>query len=136
MFGRFRSFKGRRLRRRRRGGRFCIAAWFTVAIYPLFYGRLKQISSRICIIIHALPWFITPWEKQITSGDILCSLSGRFNSVERTITSILVGLDVGWEERVGWQRQEWLALKYTVWVLNFMHLSFTNVKQSKVKFRI
>ena len=41
----------------------CIAACFTVAIYPWFYGRLKQISSRNFIIrqlisAHALPWFI------------------------------------------------------------------------------
>ena len=141
MFGRFRSFKGRRLRRHCRSERFCIATCFTVATYPWFYGRLKQISSRICIIIelisaHALPWFIAPWEEQITLGDVLCSQSERFNSVERTITSFLVGLEVGWEGRVGRQRQEWLALKYTVWVLNFMYLSFTNVKQSKANFRI
>ena len=115
MFGRYRSLKRRRSRRRRRGGHFCIVACFTVAIYPWFYGKLKQISSRICIIIqlisaHALPWFITPWEEQITSGDVLCSQSGRFNSFERTITSFLVGLEVGWEGRVGWQRLEWLAL--------------------------
>ena len=69
-----------------------VAACFTVAIYPWFYEKLKQISSRICIIIllilaHSLPWYITPWEKQITSGNILCSQSERFNSVERTITS-------------------------------------------------
>ena len=55
----------------------CVAACFTVAIYPWFYGRLKQISSRICIIIllisaHPLPWYITPWGKQMTSGDVPC----------------------------------------------------------------
>ena len=54
-----------------------VAACFTVDIYPWFYGRLKQIISRISIIIllilaHALPWFITPWEEQMTSGDVPC----------------------------------------------------------------
>ena len=141
MFGRFRSFKGRRTRQCRSDGHFCNAACFTVAIYPWFYGKLKQISSRICIFIllisaHALPLFIAPWEEQISSGDVLCSQSGWFNSVERTITSFLVGLEVGWERRVRWQRIEWLALKHTVWVLNCMHLSFSNVKQSKANFRI
>ena len=106
-----------------------------------FYGRLKHTKKLICIIIllisaHALPWFITPWEEQMTSGDIPCSQSERFNSVEQTITSYLVELEVGWEGRVGWQWQEWLVLKHTVWVLNFMHLSFTNVKQRKLNFRI
>ena len=110
MFGRYRSFKRRRSRRRRRGGHFCIAACFTVAIYPWFYGKLKQISSLICIIIliistHALPWFITPWEEQITSGDVVCSQSRQFNSVERTITSFLVGLEL--RSRLG--RKSWVA---------------------------
>ena len=78
-----------------------------------FYGRLKQTNKLICIIIlliwaHALPWFITPWEEQMTSGDVPCSQSERFNSVERTITSFLVGLEVGCEGRVGRQVQEWL----------------------------
>ena len=118
-----------------------VAAWFTVEIYPSFYGSLKQYSSRICIIIllisaHPLPWYITPLEEQMTSGDVSCSQSERFNSVERTITLFLVGLEVGWEGRVGWQWLEWLALKHTVWVLNCMHLSFTNVKQSKANFHI
>ena len=53
-----------------------VTACFTVAIYAWFYGRLKQISSRIWIIIllisaHALPWFIIPWEEQMTSDDVL-----------------------------------------------------------------
>ena len=90
----------------------CVIACFTVAIYPWFNGRLKQISC--------------------------CSLfanSELFNSVERTITSISIGLKVGWEGRVAWQRQEWFALKQFK-ILNFMHLSFTNVKQSKLNFRI
>ena len=59
------------------GADACVAACFTVAIYPSFYGRLKQISCRICIIIllisaHPLPWYITPWEEQMTSGDVPC----------------------------------------------------------------
>ena len=54
-----------------------VAACFTVAIYPWFYRRLKQISSRICIIIllilaHLLLWNITPWAEQMTSGDVPC----------------------------------------------------------------
>ena len=73
----------------------------------------------------------------MTSDDVLCFAIRAVNSVERTITSFfLVGLEVDWVGRVGWQQLEWLALKYTVWVLNFMHLSFTNVKQSKANFRI
>ena len=89
------------------GADACVAACFTMATYPWFYERLKQISSRICIIIqliltHALPCFITPREEQITSGGVLCSQSGRFNSVERTIISFLEGLEVGWEGRVRW----------------------------------
>ena len=85
----------------------CVAACFTVAIYPWFYGRLKQTNKRICIIIllissHALPWFITPWKAQMTSDEVLVSQSERFNSVERTTTSFLVGLEVGFEGRVGW----------------------------------
>ena len=59
----------------------------------------------------------------------------RFDSVERTITSLWVGLEVGWEGRVGWQRQEWLALKQ-FWILNLMHISFTNVKQRKLNLRV
>ena len=59
------------------GADACVAACFTVAIYPWFYGKLKQISSRICIIIllilaHPLPSYITPWEEQMTSGDVPC----------------------------------------------------------------
>ena len=55
----------------------CVATCFTVTIYSWFYGRLKQISSRICIIIlliwaHPLPWYITPWQEQITPGDVPC----------------------------------------------------------------
>ena len=50
------------------------------------------------------------------------SQSERFNSVERTNTSLSVGLEVGWEGRVGWQRQEWLALNQ-FGILNCMHLS-------------
>ena len=72
----------------------------------------------------------------MTSGDFLCSQSGWFHSVERTIASFLVGLEIGWQGRVGCQQLEWIALKYTVWVLNFMHLSFINVKKSKANFRI
>ena len=56
-------------------------------------------------------------------------------AVWETITSLSVGLEVGWEGRVGWQRQEWLALKQ-FGIINFMHLSFTNVKQSKLNFLI
>ena len=53
------------------GADACVAACFTVAIYPWFY---RKIISRICIIIllisaHSLPWFIIRWVKQITSGD-------------------------------------------------------------------
>ena len=61
--------------------------------------------------------------------------SERFDSVKRTITSLSVGLEVGWEGRVRWQRQELLELKQFE-ILNFMYLSFTNVKQSNLKFRI
>ena len=48
-----------------------------VAIYPWFYRRLKQTSRRICIIIllilaHPLPWYVTPWEERIPSGNVLC----------------------------------------------------------------
>ena len=123
------------------GADACVAVCFTLVIYPWFYGRLKQISSRICINIllisaHSLPWYITRWEERITSGDVLCLQSERFNSVERTITSFLVGLEVSWEGKLGRQQQEWLALKHTDWLLNCMHLSFTNVKQSKANFRI
>ena len=71
----------------------------------------------------------------MTSGDVSCSQSERFESVERTIISLLVGLEVGWEGRLGRQRQEWLALKQFE-ILNCMHQSFTNVKQSKLNFRI
>ena len=76
MFGRFRSFKGHRYGVVV-GADACVAACFTVAIYPWFYGRLKQISSRICIIVllisaHPLPWYMTPWEEQMTSGDVPC----------------------------------------------------------------
>ena len=54
-----------------------VAACFIVAICPWFYGRVKQISIRICIIIllissYPLPWYITPWEEQMTSGDVPC----------------------------------------------------------------
>ena len=61
------------------------------------------------------------------SDVVLCSQSELFDSVERTITSLSVDLEVGWEGRVGWQRHVWLALKHTVWILKFMDLSFTNV---------
>ena len=66
------------------------------------------------------------------SGDILCSQSERFDSVRRTITSLSVGLKVGWEGRIGWQQRVWLALKHTVWIVHCMHLSLTNVKQTFV----
>ena len=74
MFGR--SFKGHRSRRHK-GADTCVAAYFTAAICVSFYGRLKQIRSRICIIIllistHPLPWYITPWEEQMTSDDVPC----------------------------------------------------------------
>ena len=100
------------------GADACVATCFIVAIYPWFYGRLKQIINRICISIllisvHSLPWYITRWEEQITSSDVICSQSEWFNSVERTITSFLIVLEVGWEGRVGRQRQEWLALKHS-----------------------
>ena len=76
MFGRFRSCKGHRSRCYHRADA-CVAACFTAAIYSSFCGRLKQISSRICIIIllisaHPLPWYITPWEEQMTSGIVAC----------------------------------------------------------------
>ena len=129
--GRFRSFKGHRSRRRRRGGRLCCSLLHRCHIYVV----LRIFIIILLILMHLLPWNITPSEGRIRSGDVLCSQSERFDSVERTITSLSVGLEVGWEGRVGWQRQEWLALKH-FWILNFMHLRFTNVKQSKLKFRI
>ena len=54
-----------------------VAACFTEAIYLWFYGRLKQTSRRICIIIllisaHPILWYITTWEEQMISGDVLC----------------------------------------------------------------
>ena len=130
--GRFRCFKGHRSRSRRRGGRLWCSLLHCGHI-SVVYGRLKKTSRRICMFIvlistHPFSWNITPWEERMTSGDVFFSQSERFNSVERTITSLFVVLEVGWEGRVGWQRLEWLGLKHTVWVLNCMHLSFTKSK--------
>ena len=65
----------------------------------------------------------------MTSDDIPCSQSERFNSFERTITSFLVGLEVGWEGRVS-------SAKVHCMGSNFMHQIFTNVKQCKSNFHI
>ena len=58
--------------------------------YLLYYGTSPHGRSR--------------WHQVMS----LVSQSERFNSVERTFTSFLVGVEVGW------QRLEWLALKHTV----------------------
>ena len=59
------------------GADACVAACFTMDIYPWFYGRMKQTSRPICLIFplisaHPLPRYITPWEAQMTSGDVPC----------------------------------------------------------------
>ena len=86
----------------------CVAACFTVAMYPWFYGRLKQTSRRICIIIilisaHPLPWFITQWEEHMTSRDVLCFAIRAVQFVERTITSFFGRV----RSRLG--RKSWVA---------------------------
>ena len=43
-----------------------VAACFTVALYPWFYGRLQQTSGRNCIIILIIRAQLSPWN--ITHG--------------------------------------------------------------------
>ena len=84
-----------------------------------FYGRLKQTSRQPWIIIllircASFALHITKWEKQMRLSNVPCSQSGRFDSFQRTITSVSVGWEVGCKLRVTWfNRFELISINYT-----------------------
>ena len=71
----------------------------------------------------------------MTSGNVLCFAirANQFRRANDHFTFGRVRIRLG--RKIGWQLQEWLALKQ-FGILNFVHLCFTNVKQSKLNFRI